>query len=84
LILFIVLIILYLIQWAYLLWRNKQQASKRVAMGKSASLVDKSMNKVIANPEEADDKHEIEQLEEHDNSLHDRTDFENEDFIYTY
>jgi hypothetical protein len=84
LVLFIVLIALYLAQWAYLLWRNKKQASKRLALGKNADLVDKSMNKVVVNQNQADDKHELEELEVHDRSLEDRTDFENEDFIYTY
>ncbi|ETN41528.1 uncharacterized protein HMPREF1541_03464 [Cyphellophora europaea CBS 101466] len=83
LVLFIVLILLYILQWGYLLWRNKKHASRRTAMGKNADRVDKSMNKVTER-QEGDEKHEVEEVESGDNSLDDRTDFENEDFIYTY
>lgn len=81
--LFIVLIFLYIPQWGYLVWRNKKQAARRTAMGKDANVVDKSMNKVTAQ-QEGDDKHQTEEVEVADRSLDDRTDFENEDFIYTY
>lgn len=53
-------------------------------MGKEANVVDKSMNKVVARQEVADEKSQVEEVEAHDHSLEDRTDFENEDFIYTY
>lgn len=84
LVLFIVLVLLYALQWLYLIWRNRKQASKRTAMGKSADIVDTSMNKVTARQEGGRKPEEAEQVEAQDRSLDDRTDFENEDFVYTY
>ena len=83
LVLFVVLIFFYVLQWGYLIWRNRKQAARRTAMGKDANLVDRSMNKVIGR-KEGDEKNEVEELEAEDSSLADRTDFENELFIYTY
>lgn len=83
LILFIVLLVLYAMQWTYLLWRNRKQAQRRTVMGKKAERVDTSMKKVTV-AQNDDGKSEVQEVESDDNSLDDRTDFENEDFIYTY
>lgn len=84
LVLFIVLVLLYGLQWLYLIRRNRKQAGKRTAMGKSANIVDASMNKITARQEGGGKPEEAEQVEAQDRSLDDRTDFENEDFVYTY
>lgn len=82
LVLFIVLIGLYVLQWGYLIWRNRKQAAKRTAIGKDANIMDKSMHKVTEH-QEGDEKNEVEEVEANASAL-DRTDFENELFIYTY
>ena len=86
LVLFIVLIILYAMQWLVLIWRNRKQAAQRTTMGKNAEILDASMKKVAVRKtdSEKNDNDGIQQLEERDNSLLDKTDWENEDFVYTY
>lgn len=73
----------------YLMFLNKQHASRREVLGKSAALVDESM---VSKEKMAESKAvEIEDARaqqrktlEEDNALHDVTDLENEDFIYVY
>jgi hypothetical protein len=84
LVLFIVLVVLYAIQWLYLIWRNKKQRDTRLAMGKEGDVQDKSMNKVTIQQSGDDDKHDVQEVETEDESMGDRTDFQNENFIYTY
>lgn len=66
---------------------NKQHANRRVAMGKSATIVDRSM---MTDQERADDTAAIGSNEEGtlnasgDNAFEDMTDLKNEDFIFVY
>ena len=84
LVLFIVLVGLYGINWFYLIFLNKRHAKRREALGKQANRIDTSMKKVKARTEAEDDKQEVEEVEGEDRSLNDATDFENEDFVYVY
>ena len=65
---------------------NKQHANRRVAMGKSATIVDRSM---MTDQERADDT-AVGSNEEGtinasgDNAFEDMTDLKNEDFIFVY
>lgn len=79
--LFIVLIGLYAAQAFYLFLMNKKHAKRRVAEGKNAKMVDRSMMQV----KEAYDKKEIEDAAETgENAFSDMTDFENCEFVYVY
>jgi Major Facilitator Superfamily len=83
--LFVVLIALYAIQWVYLATMNKKHAKRREAMGKSAIRVDESMHKVRAREVDAkEDEAGVEQVEGGDKPLDDRTDWQNEDFVYVF
>ena len=71
----------------YLMFLNKQHANRRVAMGKSAIIVDRSM---MTDQERAADTAAIGSNEEGtinasgENSFEDMTDLKNEDFIFVY
>ncbi|KAK3689246.1 major facilitator superfamily domain-containing protein [Podospora appendiculata] len=77
----------------YLMFLNRQHASRRAALGKNAQLVDESMlakrqldtSKAVEleGGHEASGSRPQRTLEE-DNALHDMTDVKNEDFIYVY
>ncbi len=84
LVLFIVLVGLYAINWFYLIFLNKRQARRRREMGKKADRVDWSMKKVRTRAGADLDKDTGLPLEGQDHSLSDATDFENEDFVYVY
>ncbi|RDL31822.1 Uncharacterized protein BP5553_09224 [Venustampulla echinocandica] len=85
--LFIVLIVLIVLTTLYLMVLNKQHSKRRVAVGKSALLVDRSMMNV---KERAADlaTHGGEEGEEGnrvgDQAFDDMTDLKNEDFIFIY
>ncbi|GAB1208391.1 hypothetical protein APSETT445_007139 [Aspergillus pseudonomiae] len=71
-----------LMNMAYLYFLNKQHEKKRVSMGKSAKIIDHSMQAVGSVPV---DKTEPQQpAVSEDNAFKDLTDWENEDFIYVY
>ena len=77
---FVVLIGLYAGQVFYLMILNKRHAKTRERMGKPAILVDKSMKRIRARSaagEEEDDTVERKAFD-------DKTDWENEDFIFVY
>lgn len=82
--LFIVLIVLYAIQCCYLFFLNKKHAQRRVAMGKSAKIIDRSMMEVKKAYGSGDAKGEA--IAEHDeeDDWSDRTDWERENFVYVY
>ncbi|KAL4922604.1 major facilitator superfamily domain-containing protein [Aspergillus aurantiobrunneus] len=77
---FCVLVLLCALNLAYIVYLNKQHEKRRVAMGKSAKIIDRSMQ-AVGEPEM--DKDEAGQTAE-DNAFKDLTDFENEDFVYVY
>jgi hypothetical protein len=79
---FVVLIGLYAAQVFYLMVLNKKHARTREAMGKKAVLVDKSMNRIKTEAAVADDEAEDATVGEH--AFDDKTDWENEDFIFVY
>lgn len=70
----------------YLLLLNKKHEEKRVSMGKSAKIFDKSMAAVGAVPEEEEEECKISAQQERvdDNAFRDLTDLDNEDFAYVY
>jgi predicted metal-binding membrane protein len=84
LVLFIVLVGLYAINWSYLIFLNKRRARKRRNVGKKADRVDWSMKKETTRTEADLDKDTGESVDGQDHSLSDATDFENEDFLYVY
>ena len=84
LVLFIVLVGLYVVNWLYLVFLNKRHAKRREELGKQANRVDTSMKRVKVRTEAEEDKHSVEEIESEDRSLNDATDFENEDFVYVY
>jgi hypothetical protein len=66
----------------YLAFLNKKHAAMRVALGKSATFVDTSMQGVKENTDEL-------QLSDHpegvgEKAFEDETDWKNEDFVYVY
>lgn len=81
---FVVLIGLYLIQVVYLMILNKKHGSTRERMGKRAVVVDHSMKRIKA----ASATHVDDGLEGDEaigqKAFDDKTDWENEDFIYVY
>ncbi|KAK7897991.1 hypothetical protein LTR67_004623 [Exophiala xenobiotica] len=79
---FVVLIGLYAAQVFYLMVLNKKHARTREGMGKKAVLVDKSMNRIKTEAAVADDEAEDATIGEH--AFDDKTDWENEDFIFVY
>ncbi|KAE8419810.1 major facilitator superfamily domain-containing protein [Aspergillus pseudocaelatus] len=79
---FCVLVLLPVMNMAYLYFLNKKHEEKRVSMGKSARIVDHSMQAVGSVPV---DKTEPQQpAVSEDNAFKDLTDWENEDFVYVY
>lgn len=66
----------------YIAFLNKKHGKRRVAMGKSANIIDHSMHAV---GEFEVDKAEANQIAtDDDNAFKDLTDMENEDFVYIY
>jgi len=82
--LFVVLIGLYALQVVYLMVLNKKHGSTRERMGKRAVIVDHSMKRIKA----ASATHVDESADLDDSvgqkAFDDKTDWENEDFIYVY
>ncbi|RAK98429.1 putative MFS transporter [Aspergillus ibericus CBS 121593] len=79
---FCVLILLCLLNMAYLFLLNKKHEKQRVSMGKSAKIVDHSMQVVGAVP--VDKLESPQQVLGEDNAFKDLTDWKNEDFVYVY
>jgi hypothetical protein len=69
----------------YIAYLNKQHEKRRVAMGKSAKIIDRSMQ-AVGEPEEEDKGEDAGKGETtgDDNAFKDLTDFENEDFVFVY
>ncbi|KAK5953152.1 hypothetical protein OHC33_005720 [Knufia fluminis] len=80
--LFVVLIALYAAQVFYLMILNKKHANRRVAMGKQANIRDRSMLTVKEGYGTQEEERNVEEPEE--NSWEDKTDFENENFVYVF
>lgn len=80
--LFIVLVVLYTIQCLILMVMNKRHGTRREALGKTAKPQDISMDKVkvVENKEEFGG----EPGQIGDKAFDDKTDWENEDFVYVY
>lgn len=66
----------------YLFFLNKKHEQKRVSMGKSAKIIDHSMQAVGAVP--IDKTEAPQETLGDDNAFKDLTDWENEDFVYVY
>ena len=64
-----------------ILFLQKQHERRRVAMGKNAKIIDRSMQAV---GETEVDKDEFGHTAAEDNAFQDLTDFDNEDFVYVY
>ncbi|KAJ5724076.1 hypothetical protein N7488_002111 [Penicillium malachiteum] len=79
---FCVLWLLIMLNMAYLSFLNKKQEKRRVAVGKSAKVIDHSMFAVGAVPTDKEGA-PIEEVVD-DNAFKDLTDFQNEDFVYVY
>ncbi|KAL3483988.1 major facilitator superfamily domain-containing protein [Aspergillus germanicus] len=82
---FCVLVVLVVLNMLYITYLNKQHEKRRVAMGKSAKIIDRSMQ-AVGEPEEEDKGEEAGKGETSgdDNAFKDLTDFENEDFVFVY
>jgi len=80
--LFVVLLALYAAQVFNLMILNKKRSNQRVAMGKSAKIIDRSMLTVKQGYGRKDEDRNVQEHE--DVSWEDRTDFQNENFIYVY
>jgi hypothetical protein len=85
LVLFIVLIIIVAFTTLYLMFLNKRHASRRVALGKSAIIVDRSMmnSQERAISDEVDEASSSE-IVGGEKAFDDITDLKNEDFIFVY
>jgi hypothetical protein len=79
--LFIVLIGLYAAQVLYLMILNKRHANAREALGKPRNIKDLSMSRVKASDANADEA-QGEDLGR--KAFDDKTDWENEDFVFVY
>ncbi|KAL4877377.1 major facilitator superfamily domain-containing protein [Aspergillus karnatakaensis] len=79
---FCVLVVLCVLNMMYIVYLNRQHEKRRVAMGKPAKIIDRSMQQV-GEPEDDDLKGESGQTTD-DNAFKDLTDFENEDFVYVF
>jgi len=66
---------------AYLYFLNKKHEDRRVAVGKSAKIVDQSMQTVQV---ASDAKEDLPQQAADDNAWKDLTDWQNEDFVYVF
>lgn len=71
-----------LIQWANLWFLNKQQASRRVRNGKSARIIDHSMQSNFRGVEEGTEVEGYAHAGSH--TVEDITDRENDEFVYLY
>ena len=83
LILFVVLIFITVLATMYLMFLNKNHASKRVAAGKAATVVDQSMIGAHTHATHP----EVENVPDGglgEKAFDDMTDLQNEDFIYVY
>jgi hypothetical protein len=81
---FLILLGLYAIQVFYLMILNKKHGSRRERMGKKAVIVDHSMKRIkTASATHVDDSLEGEEAVGQ-KAFDDKTDWENEDFIYVY
>ena len=80
--LFVVLIGLYAAQVFYLMILNKRHGKSRERVGKRAVLVDKSMQRVTTASAEGEEEQGEEQVGQ--KAFDDKTDWENEDFIFVY
>jgi hypothetical protein len=81
---FVVLIALYAVQVVYLMILNKKHSTTRESMGKRAVIVDKSMNRIkAASATDVDESAEVDDSVGQ-KAFDDKTDWENEDFIYVY
>jgi hypothetical protein len=80
--LFVVLIGLYAAQVFYLKILNKKHSSARERLGKPAFIKDVSMSRVKARADAADEGQEEDVIGHH--AFDDKTDWENEDFIFVY
>jgi len=71
------------IQYIYLLFLNRRHAKKRESLGKSAVVLDRSMQKIkILDLDSKADGLPPVNAEEH--VFDDKTDWDNEDFVYVY
>lgn len=82
--LFIVLLVLYAVQVVYLMFLNKRQEKRRVAMGKSAKIIDRSMLQVKEDYGMDAGKEDGTREQNSNDDWLDRTDFERENFVYVY
>ncbi|CAG8951359.1 hypothetical protein HYFRA_00007270 [Hymenoscyphus fraxineus] len=80
--LFIILIILIVLTNLYLIFLNKKHAERRVAVGKSAVILDRSMMNVQERAADVNDTDGV--GTEGAKAFDDLTDIQNEDFIYVY
>ncbi|KAL4940560.1 hypothetical protein BDV06DRAFT_224003 [Aspergillus oleicola] len=74
---FCVLVLLCALNLVYIFYLNKQHEKRRVAMGKSAKIIDRSMQAVGETEVSKDEEGQA----TGDNAFKDLTDFENEDFV---
>ncbi|PYH82142.1 MFS general substrate transporter [Aspergillus uvarum CBS 121591] len=80
---FCVLVVLCILNMTYLLFLNKKHERQRVSMGKSAKIVDHSMQAVgAAEGDKLDGS--VQAAVTEDNAFKDLTDWLNEDFVYVY
>ncbi|KAJ5975492.1 hypothetical protein N7481_009199 [Penicillium waksmanii] len=83
---FSAMVAIVLVQWANLWFLNKQQARRRVRNGKSAQIVDHSMQSnfhgIEETGEEAETGHQVTHAGAH--VAEDLTDRENDEFVYIY
>jgi hypothetical protein len=81
LVLFIVLIVLVTLTTFYLMYLNRSHANRREALGKSATVVDRSMMNA-RETQISDDAGGMDGIG--DRAFDDETDLKNEDFIFVY
>lgn len=67
----------------YLRWLNVSHSNRRVALGKSAEVLDRSLE-TAESVDIMDSMHEHESDESDDRGFSDATDLENEDFVFVY
>ncbi|KAB8238014.1 putative MFS transporter [Aspergillus alliaceus] len=79
---FCLLVVLVIMNMAYLFFLNKQHEKRRVSMGKSAKIIDHSMQAIGAVP--VDKAEPPQHAMSEDNAFKDLTDWTNEDFVYVY
>ncbi|KAJ9616884.1 hypothetical protein H2200_000604 [Cladophialophora chaetospira] len=80
--LFVVLMGLYALQVFYLMILNKKHSSARERLGKPAKIKDRSMSRVRARGQSVDESQDEDVTGGH--AFDDKTDWENEDFIFVY